>query len=240
MTHDLKFFRPDYHHDDQVRLCARHLEVLRDDMGAAWWEWSNVKGGADLRKSGGGTTWSSERAILAAHLIRHASESADFPATVDFITRDAHSHIEESKAKYRRRSIGHLTQWDLFTHEHMVPGAAALTLLTDPNFEANRGPLFELLSGVSFRALVTGTKRKREKGMPNKEVGALDALFASRLPKPHEVSNWSGPTDPRKISPKFYGLMRYDAAGLIDELIPVSVRARALLQDYKTRKSGSL
>ncbi|WP_269748386.1 hypothetical protein [Noviherbaspirillum autotrophicum] len=38
----------------------------------------------------------------------------------------------------------HLTSWDVFTHEHMVPGGEVHQLLIGPSFEANRGALGEL------------------------------------------------------------------------------------------------
>ena len=30
----------DFDHDGQARLCARHLELLRSDLGEAWWDYS--------------------------------------------------------------------------------------------------------------------------------------------------------------------------------------------------------
>jgi hypothetical protein len=40
-----------------------------------------------------------------------------------------------------------------------------------------------------------------------------------------------------KIPKKFYPLLRYDAVGLINELIPVNARAKALLHGYMGYKA---
>jgi hypothetical protein len=238
----LDLFRQDFEHEDQVRMCARHLELMRTDMDAEWGTWAQVKPGKGLKSliSPTRTGWTPERVGMAGHFVRHASESSNHEATVDFITHKTLDIIKGSRALYPRRKKAsyHLNQWKLFAHEHMVPGAAALRLLTDPDFPRNQGPLYELLSALSFRALVTRTKGKRADATAENEVGMVDKKYASRLPKPCEISGWPGPNDLYKIDPRYYGLMRYDAAGLLDELIAVSPRAVKALADYQAYKAG--
>jgi hypothetical protein len=85
--------------------------------------------------------------------------------------------------------------------------------------------------------LITGTSKKRQKGVPNGELGSLDAKFKSRLPNPDEVPGWPRPYSLRQVPTKYYGLMRYEAAGLIDELVPVSLRVQGLVEEYRSYKA---
>lgn len=237
---DLDLFRRDFEHEDQVRLCARHLEVMREDMGAEWSTWSQVKPGnrkkALIKPSR--TGWTPERVDLAGHFVRHASESSDFAATIDFITYKTLDVIKRSRALYPRRTTFHLNQWKLYTHEHMVPGAAALRVLTDPDYAPNRGPLYELLSAMSFRALITGTKCKKDDATAENEVAQVDFKYSSRLPEPGDVPSWPGPADLRDVLPAYYALMRYEAASLLGELIAVSPRAETALAKYRAYKES--
>ena len=43
-----------------------------------------------------------------------------------------------------------------------------------------------------------------------------------------------------KLNLKFWGLLRYDAAGLLEDLIPPSDRAMQSLDEYKLFKAGKL
>jgi hypothetical protein len=241
MPHSL--FRQDYSHDEGVRLYARHLEVLRDDMGAGWWRLAEERAAGGKRARRGSRpagAWSPERIAFAGLLIRCASESTDHAATVDFVTKGALAHIRQSAADHPRRTIGNLTQWGLFTHEHMVPGGAVLARLTDPEFPRNRGPLQTLLAELSWRALVTGTKRRRPKDTSNFEVGQLDGEWSNRVPAPAELVDWRGPSLLTEVPAAYFALMRYDAAGLLDQLVSVSRRSEGLLEQYRAYREGNL
>jgi hypothetical protein len=233
--HDkLNFFRQDFDHDGQALLCARHLELMREGLGTNWWEFPRESQKVARRGSVGWVEgpWSREHISLAGHLIRHAGESADYPATVDYITRDVLGHIQVSRATSKRRVIGHLRQWGVFTHEHMVPGQAVLRLITDKEYPANRGELCPLLASLSLRALVTGTKRAKLLGSGPQEINALEPKWAQRLPTLEEMPAGNWPANLYEIPARFYGLMRYDAAGLIGALVPVSGRGAVALTDY--------
>jgi hypothetical protein len=239
---DLALFRRDFEHEDQVQLCARHLELMREDMGDEWGTWTLVKPGNRLKAliTPSRTGWTLERIDLAGHFVRHASESSDHEATVDFITYKTLDIIKRSRALYpRRKKRGyHLNQWKLFTHEHMVPGAAVLRVLTDPGYTPNQGRLYELLSAMSFRALVTGTKSKREDANADNELAQLDTLYSSRLPEPKDVPGWLGPLSLHQVPACHYAFMRYDAAGLLDELIALNPRAERALANYRAYKKS--
>lgn len=239
-TDDLDLFRRDFEHEDQVRLCARHLELMRTDMGPEWSTWSQVKPGNRKKPliKPSRTGWTPERVDLAGHFVRHASESSNYEATVDFITHKTLDVIKRSRVLYPRRTTFHLNQWKLFTHEHMVPGAAALRVLTDPDYAPNQGPLHELLSAMSFRALVTGTKCTQEDATADNEVAQVDLKYPSCLPEPCDVPGWHGPANLREVDPAYYALMRYDAAGLLDELLAVSPRAETALAKYQAYKKS--
>ena len=240
LAEDLVLFRQDFSHEHQVQLCARHLELMRVEMGAEWATWVMVKPGkgkkGTLKPSS--TGWTPERVDMAGHFVRHAVESADYWATVDFITHGTLDAIKASRRERPRGTTCHLTQWKQYSHEHMVPGAAVLRLLTSPAYAANRGELAGLLSALSFRALITGTKCKREAGASNQEVAGVDALFGSSLPSPHEISDWNGPANLLDIPPQHYALMRYDAGGLLGELIALTPRAKKAMAGYLTYKAS--
>lgn len=240
LAQDLSLFRPDFPHEDQVRQCARHLELMRADMGAEWSTWAMVKPGngkkGTLKPSP--TGWTPERVDMAGHFVRHAVESADYCATVDFITHGTLDAIKASRRERPRGTTCHLTQWEHYSHEHMVPGAAVLRILTSPTYAPNRGELTSLLSALSYRALITGTKRKRETGVRNLEVAGVDSQFGSSLPSPYDICDWTGPATLLEIPPQHYALMRYDAGGLLGELIAVTSRAKRALADYLAYKVG--
>ncbi|UGQ47818.1 hypothetical protein [Massilia endophytica] len=231
----LKLFRQEFNHDGQAGLCASHLELLRKDLAGAWWEFPKEERKRTARRGSPNWVegpWTREQMNLAGHLIRHAGESADYPATVDFITKGTAGHIKASLATSKRRTIGNLKQWELFTHEHMVPGQAVLRVITDADHPESRGELQPLLAALNLRALVTGTKRKRPDGWTPREIDALEPRWASVLPEPSDISGWNGHPRLHDVPARFYGLMRYEAAGLLDSLIPVSGRAGKVLAEY--------
>lgn len=234
MKDTLKLFRQDFDHDGQARLCARHLELMRDDLADNWWKFPDEDVKAARRGSAGWVEgpWSREHVGLAGHLVRHAAESADFPATVDFITRGTLEHIQVSRATWSKRGIGHLKQWGVFTHEHMVPGQAVLRLITDREYPDSHGGLQPLLAALSLRALVTGTKREKQGGGEPQEVDVLDSKWKWRLPTLAEMPTGNWPAKLEDIPARFYGLMRYEAAGLVEALMPVSGRGGAVLAEY--------
>lgn len=238
MTH----FRTDFSHEEQIRLCARHLEAMRDEMGEEWWQFAAFKEVKWSRKTVCAPTppnkWSRERVSLAGHFVRHACESADFPATVDFVTKKALAIIDQSKLTNPRRQIGNLTQWDLLTHEHMVPGGAVLRLLTNKAYRPASGPVYDLLLPLSFRALVTGTKKKAKDAALDTEIGKLDRRFSSRLPLLNEVPGLNDLNALDEVPPNLYALMRYDAAGLLEELEPVNARAVKAKTEYLAFKES--
>jgi hypothetical protein len=238
MSEHLDFFNRDFKHAKQIAFCARHLEVMRADLGAAWWKLGAAAAHDDKQAVTLSPAWTSEHRTLAKHLIRHATESANHPTTVDFVTKDTLKHIYDMKGAKKRCTTGALKQWGLFTHEHMVPGAEVLRLLTDPDYPPNRAEqLAPLLGSLSWRALVTGTKRKKNKGDPTFEVGRLELEFADSLPDTTKVPGWTGPASLKDVPPEYLALMRYDASGLLSALMPVSRRAEGLVERYLEYKA---
>lgn len=224
-----------FDHRAQVRFCAQHLELMRNELKEAWWNYAEHKAAHGNRCT---DCWTREKADLAAYLIRHASESSNYPATVDFVTEGALRSIVQKKATHtaRHTGISHLMQWELFTHEHMVPGSAALHLLT--NRAIATASVAQMLEGFSYRALITGTSKKRTKGVPNGELGKLDAKFKARLPEQDELPGWAKGQGLSSIPTQYYGLIRYEVAGLLNDLRPVSVRAQELLKEYLAFAQG--
>lgn len=229
-----KLFRH-FDHDGQAELCARHLELLRHDLGDVWWNYPKEERSRALRRSNADIEkghWPREHITLAKHLIRHAGESSDFHATVDFVTVAAIEHISDALKDSKRLKTGSLKQWSYFSHEHMVPGQAVLRLITDKNHPDSPGRLQPFLAALSLRALVTGTKRKRGEGWTPREVDALDGQWSYRLPQPTQIEGWRGPRDLVEILPKYYGLMRYEVAGLLKNLRAVGLRGKLVLSEY--------
>jgi hypothetical protein len=238
MFDPLSLFNRKFDHSKQIELCARHLEIMRSDLGDAWWQLGRAAAHDDVDTEALSPAWTPEHRSLAKHLIRHASESVNHPTTVDFVTNATLGHIKEVKLKRKKITTGALKQWSLFTHEHMVPGAEVLSLLTDPKFRPSRAErLAPLLGALSWRALITGTKRKKEKGGPTFEVGQLEPMFGDCLPPLSKVPGLQGLTDIKLVPPEFYALMRYDAANLLDELVSTSERADGMVEKYKTYKA---
>lgn len=215
------FFRQDFDHELQISLCARHLDLMRRTMRKRWTEV-------------GANVWSREEVDLAAHFIRHASESRNHLSTVDFVSADAAASI---KAAYdgrsnRARGFGHLNHAHL-THEHMVPGKAALEILSCRGTSLQS--VTALLRGVSLRAIIT--KRERDR-LDNWKVISGKKL-KSHLPQITDIKGWKrSASEPADIPVEYLGLMRYDAAGLIGRINAVSDRAERWYAGYFNYKAG--
>lgn len=231
---DLLAFRRDIEHDAengfnrnlQLQMCARQLEALREAVGPRW-----AKLVTQQKRSDG----QAELKLFVKDLIRKSSESADFYATVDFITRDAYRHIDEQRAQHcHNRSLRkHLANWDKLSHEHMVPGDVIFrTLIRSPCRD-----LLALLEPLSYRALLSGSKRKRKSSATNvTDIETLDSKYPSTVPEPRQIREFSQ-FELRNSPLKFWGLVRYDVAGLLENLIPISSRAEQTLHEYKLCKS---
>ncbi|GEM_PF-5975603 len=150
---------------------------------------------------------------LAKLLIRISSESSDHRATVDFVTKKARAHLKrQSDDDSGRMRKGHLNGSGDLAHEHMVPIQVALKYLMSLQGQS----LLEPLRNIGYRALID---------KPDAH-GVLDrggSLLRQNLPAGVIVDT---------VLPKFWGLARYDAAGLFDELEPVSPRGEALHREY--------
>jgi hypothetical protein len=207
----------------QLALCAGQLEMLRQTLGPTW----ALLGKPRVRQAG-----LAEAKFLAKHLIRVASESVDFYATVDFITHDAYARLDEMRRANGDRSlIGHLKNWDKLTHEHMVPGTAVLHAVTGLQSEE---PILPVLEALSFRALISGTKRKSAAASVT-EAHVLDVQHGLKSSLPATLPGRlldQGFKAPSEVPFRFWPLMRYDAAGLLPNLVPVTGRARSLLAAY--------
>lgn len=134
---------------EQLALCAGQLDMLRRTLGQKW----PLLGKPRVRQAG-----LAEAKFLVKHVIRVASESVDFYATVDFITANAYERLDDMRRANGDRSlIGHLKNWDKLIHEHMVPGTVVLQAVCRLKPDE---PILPVLEALSFRALVSGTKRK--------------------------------------------------------------------------------
>lgn len=217
-------FRDNFDKDAQIRLCAQQLEVLRTAIGEKW---------QDLGKGGARGAGVAEAKALVKHVIRVASESVDFYATVDFITHRAHDHFESMRKAHPQNAslIGHLKSWDHVTHEHMVPGSEVLKALTEGG-PASR-PIAPILDSLSYRALVSGSKKKGARDTQS-DAYKLDSLYKSKLPALSNTSlHAKGFHNLEQVPLELRALMRYDAAGLLTQLLPVSTRAVKLLRAYE-------
>ncbi|MEX5746210.1 hypothetical protein [Massilia sp. X63] len=212
---DIKLFkfRDDFERAGQIGLCATSIEGIRAHLGADWQELAKPVGKRETRLR--------EARKLVKHLIRVASESTDFYRTVDFISRAAAATVEQARVRNQWKSLaGHLAPSAELTHEHMVPCEVVLRELA----AAPAGvPLAGLLEPLTYRALVC----------KKKEIRTLDKpALRSRLPALAETGLAAAPPRQEPMPEAFKALMRYDAAGLLHELIPVSARAAHLKQAY--------
>jgi hypothetical protein len=207
----------------QLAMCARQLHMLRRTLGDKW---------PLLRQDDARDAGLAEAKDLAKRLIRVASESVDFYATVDFITQAAHGRLEDMRQESGGRSlIGHLNNTERLTHEHMVPGKVVLDTLTTLKPGARILPVLEALS---FRALVSKSPTGST-GWQLTDAYLLDVEFKlkCRLPALQDTSLGArGFRTMDEVPFAFWPLMRYEATGLLDGLIPVNQRARDLLGAY--------
>jgi hypothetical protein len=213
---DIRQFRlrDDFDRAGHIALCATSIEGIRDHLREE--DWKKL-----LKPASERNLKHKEARILVKHLIRVASESADFYRTVDFITRSAAITVENARKKNNWKPLaGHLQPSSDLTHEHMVPGEAVLLELARAPMDMR---LAEVLAPLTYRALVC----------KKKEIQKLDkAGMKSTLPPLEQTRLAAKPGAAASIPPDFKALMRYDAAGLLDDLIPVSERAIELKKAY--------
>lgn len=199
--------------DAHLALCAGQLELLRRTLGDKW----RLLGQAKARQAG-----IAEAKNLTKGVIRVASESVDFYATVDFITHAALDRLDAMRsANGGRPLIGHLTNSDTLTHEHMVPGTVVMNTLIGLD---NDAPILPVLEALSFRALVSQSSRgNADRQQTDAYLLDVHSGLKSKVPPACATAPF-----------RFWPLMRYEAAGLLEQLIPVTDRARTLLADYRT------
>lgn len=206
-------FRNDFKRDAQIALCATSIESVRTHLGSDWHELLKpvAERAPHLR----------EARKLVKHLVRVAGESTDFYCTVDFITLPAALTVENARKRNGGKPLAsHLVPSADLTHEHMVPCEVVLQELV----RAPAGqPLADVLEPLSYRALVC----------KKKEIRALDSgTLRSALPPVSETRLAIGDASDPSIPPAFKALMRYDAAGLLGRLLPVTPRAAELQHAY--------
>ena len=209
---------------NQIALCASQLEMLRTSLGDKW---------PLLCKAGARQAGLAEAKALAKLIIRVASESVDFYATVDFITTSAYLRLEGMRSTNGGRSlIGHLKNSSQLAHEHMVPGNAVLQAVCGLKPDA---PVLPMLEALCFRALVSTAKRDGDDSNET-DLYLLDRTYGLKSVLPAICSPTlieRGFREVGEVPFHFWPLMRYEAAGLLPNLIPMSGRARELLDAYK-------
>ncbi len=204
----------DFDIEKQISLSAKLIESLRSELHEEW----------DRLENDNMISNQKEIKNLVKHIIRISNESIDFPTTIDFITIGALDILKKLKSANNGVALKkHLYQWNELSHEHMVPGEAVFNELIKENAK-----IFDILNLLSYRTLVTGPNRKDREN----EVRSLDKNYQSTLPETIIFEN------KREISRKeiemcFFPLLRYEAVGIIDNLIPISSRAVTLLEKYK-------
>lgn len=203
--------------DSHIRRYAGMLDALRRDVGDNHWH---------LLVHDGRPSFPQARELkrTITDLVQKCSESWDFYATPDFVTKGAMAEIQEAVDESPRRTPlkRHLRDWSRLSHEHMCPNKQVLLHLTNP---ASTYSTETLLRSLSFRALVSGSKRKRIAGT---DLARLDAQYASSLPDTATIKELRG----KPVPLEFHPLLRYHAVGLLGDLIPVSGRAEVLLRQY--------
>jgi hypothetical protein len=212
-------FRHDFDRAAHIALCAKSIEGIRAHLGENWEGLLKPAPKRDVRHK--------EARVLVKHLIRVASESADFYRTVDFITRSAATTVEKARKKNNWKPLaGHLQPSSELTHEHMVPGEAVLLALSKVPVGM---PLADELEPLTYRALVC----------KKKDIHKLDNKMKSTLPPVEQTRLVNQPEKLASVPPAFKALMRYDVAGLLEDLLPVSPRAIALKKAYMEWISGN-
>jgi hypothetical protein len=104
----------------------------------------------------------------------------------------------------------------------MVPCETVLKELVEAPADAS---LFEILDPLTYRALVCKTT----------ERPLLDATALKSALPPLDKTRLAKSVRKEEVSPAFKALMRYDVIGVLEQLIPISDRARKLLPAYLER-----
>jgi len=164
--------------DSHIRRYAAMLDALRHEVGDHHWHLL----AHDERPS---FPLAMELKRTITDLVQKCSESRDFYATPDFVTQGAMDEIQVAVQESPRRKPlkRHLRDWSRVSHEHMCPNKQVLLHLTNPDSEHDTETLLKLLS---FRALISGSKRKKGIRPANETDGTdlakLDSQYASSLP----------------------------------------------------------
>jgi hypothetical protein len=226
-------FRTEYSEDNrkgfdrhgQIKMCAHQLLALKDQLGERWRDLC----GTPHRSQGLG-----QAKKLAKHLIRVASESTDHLCTVDFVSAGAVRELAFLRDEHPRKQAlqGHLADSLRLTHEHMVPGDVVINELTSRRTKDTIEYYTELLEAYSYRALISKTISATEQSAES-DITRLDKEYKQRLPFLQDTSfSKLGHNNLGELPFRFHPLLRYDAVGLLDQLIPVSARAKRLILDY--------
>jgi hypothetical protein len=226
-------FRAEYSEDNrkgfnrhgQIEMCAHQLLALRNQLGERWGDLC----GTAYRCQGLG-----QAKKLAKHLIRVASESTDHLCTVDFVSVGAVQELTFLRDEHPKKQAlqGHLADSLRLTHEHMVPGDVVIKELTSRRTKDSVEYYIELLEAYSYRALISKALSATDQSAES-DITRLDKKYKQRLPVLQETSFAKlGHNNLRELPFRFHPLLRYDAAGLLDQLIPVSARAKRLISDY--------
>ncbi|MBV8272948.1 MAG: hypothetical protein JO067_11830 [Cupriavidus sp.] len=209
--------------DAHIEMYATMLDALRSHIGDDWYR---------LSDEGASFHLGPEMKRTISDLIRKCSESCDHETTVDFVTKGAVREIETRIASRPRHRVlkGDLNATGTVAHEHMCPNSEVFRCLTSQEFKLMTTA--EILKLLSFRALVSGPRTKAALRPADQsawsEVDKLDSAYASKIPTEGKVRELG-----KEDLLKYYPLLRYHKVGLLDDLIPVTARARRLLPEYR-------
>lgn len=219
-------FRPDsskhgdswFDREGHIQMYAVMLDALKSHLGDDWYRLSDLPLGPEIKRT-------------ISTLVRKCSESCDYSASVDFITKNAVAAIRRSASS---RSTKKVTKGDLSkqAHEHMCPNSVVTDLLTSREFQSMGTA--EILSLLSLRALVyrplkSDPGASEDPVLVESEIAKLDAGLKDKIPDTSEIEKRVG----KKGALKYYPLLRYQKVGLLDELVAVTDRARNLLAEYR-------
>lgn len=211
----------------QIEMCARQLLALRNHLGNRWEDLC----GTPHRSRGLG-----QAKKLAKHLIRVASESTDHLCTVDFVSAAAVRELSYLREEHPKKQAlqRHLADSTRLTHEHMVPGDVVIKTLTSRRVNGSLESYIELLEAYSYRALISKTPAGQGQSQES-DIRRLDKDFKKRLPSIQETPYAKlGFKSLAELPFRFHPLLRYEAAGLLEQLIPVSARAKTLFSGYRS------
>jgi hypothetical protein len=213
----------------QIEMCALQLLALRSHLGSKWEDLC----GTPHRSRGLG-----QAKKLAKHLIRVASESTDHLCTVDFVSAAAVRELAYLRDEHPKKQalLRHLADSTRLTHEHMVPGDVVIKELTSRRINGSLESYIEVLEAYSYRALISKAPANRDQSEQS-DISRLDKDFKKRLPSIREThyAKW-GFKSLAELPLRFHPLLRYDAAGLLEQLIPVSGRAKILFSEYRNQE----